>query len=156
LTRPFGRLQPGKAMLRAAFVLVLIIALPASGCGSSSPAKTTRAVNPPRPPGWHVVSTRTFRGRTVGSIGGTVANPRAIEVRVDTTPRVTSQVDYSIDCELSATHPVFGTIRASRTPLTAAIPVPTNARSCFVAITVSKSASAKMTLTFLIRTGPAP
>jgi hypothetical protein len=152
MMRPVGRSQPGKTMLRALFVLIAGCAL--AGCGSSSSAPTTTpAAAPARRAGWHVVSRRTFQGRTVGVIGGTVPSPRAMEVRVNTTPRVTSQVDYSIDCERSGTHPVMGTIRGARTPLTAVIPVPINARSCFVAITVSKSTGARMLLTLLIRRG---
>jgi hypothetical protein len=87
----------------------------------------------------------------VATIGGTYPAPTAIKVEVDARPSVTSQVDYSIDCEASATHPVTGVLPARQTPLTASIPVPPNAPSCFVDITASKSAPAAMTLTLSVR-----
>ena len=81
-----------------------------------------------------------------------MAGPVALEVKVAASPNVRSQVDYSIDCEQSGTHPETGTFPERRTPLTAAIPVPVNSASCFVDVTASKSSSAAMTLTLLVRT----
>ena len=141
-----GLLAPAAAL---AFALVL-----AGWRSSAGPPGTTTAgpVAARAKPRWQVVSTRTVPGRKVGVIGGTVANPRALELKVASSPRIVSQVDYSIDCELSGTHPVAVTVRKNRTPLTVPIPVPVNARSCFLAVTASKSASALMTLTLLVRT----
>ena len=134
-------------MLAASTVLL-------AACGSSSHhARGTTATSSggQAPPGWHVASKRTTPGRAVATVGGTYAAPAAIEVLVESSPRVTSQVDYSIDCEASGTHPVTGVIPAHRTPLTASIPVPPKAPSCFVDITASKSAPTAMTLTLSIQ-----
>jgi hypothetical protein len=146
-----GRLSPAPA---AALAAALVLA----GCGSSARAPRTTATGSAAAratAGWRVVSTRTAPGRKVGVIGGTMRDPEALELRVASSPRVVSQVDYSIDCELSGTHPVAVTIPENRTPLTVPIPVPANARSCFLAATASKSASALMTLTLLVRRGRA-
>jgi hypothetical protein len=101
--------------------------------------------------GWHIASKRSSPGRAIATIGGTFQTPAAMVVDVDANPRVTSQVDYSVDCEASGTHPVTGVIPARRTPLTASIPVTPNAPSCFVDVTASKSAPTSMTLTLRIR-----
>ena len=124
-----------------------------TGCGSSSQRTqgTTSNGAEQAASGWHVASKRTTPGRAVATIGGTYPAPAAMKVEVDASPRVTSQVDYSIDCEASATHPVTGVIPARRTPLTASIPVPPNAPSCFVDVTASKSAPTAMTLTLSVR-----
>lgn len=90
----------------------------------------------------------------MATIGGTVANPSALRVKVEAHPDITSQVNYSIDCERSGTHPVSGTIPQRRTPLTTDIPVPVNATSCFLVVTASKSRSATMKITLLIRKAP--
>jgi hypothetical protein len=152
VTGPGARPRPLSDPLAApaAFAIALVLA----GCGSSAspPGTTTTGSAARAKPGWQVVSTRTASGRKVGVIGGTLANPRALELKVASSPPVVSQVDYSIDCERSGTHPIAVTIRQNRTPLTVPIPVPVNARSCFLAVTASKSASALMTLTLLVRT----
>jgi hypothetical protein len=129
------------------------LALVLCGCGSSGsgPKQTTRHSASTRlAPGWHVVSTKTFAGRHSAVIGGTVRFPAAIKVEVSATPQVVSQIDYSIDCEKSGTHPVSGTIDARRTPLTAPIPVTPNAAACFVDVTASKSVSSSMTIKLLV------
>ena len=98
-----------------------------AACGSSShhaQGTTATSSGGQAPPGWHVASKRTTPGRAVATVGGTYAAPAAIKVRVESRPRVTSQVNYSIDCEASGTHPVTGVMPARRTPLTASIPVP--------------------------------
>ena len=142
--------------MRPAGTLVLSAsALLLAACGSSShhaQGPTTTAGGGQAPPGWHVASKRTTPGRAVATVGGTYAAPAAIKVQVESSPRVTSQVDYSIDCEASGTHPVTGVIPARRTPLTATIPVPPKAPSCFVDVTASKSAPAAMTLTLSVQT----
>jgi hypothetical protein len=101
--------------------------------------------------GWQVVSVRTVRGRTVAVSGGTIAHAAALEVTVAARPAVSTQVDYSVDCEKSATHPVFGTIARQRTPLTVPIPVIPGADSCFLDVTASKSASSALSITILVR-----
>jgi hypothetical protein len=87
----------------------------------------------------------------VATVGGTFPAPKAINVEVDASPGVNSQVDYSIDCEPSGTHPVTGVFPARKTPLTASIPVTPGAPSCFVDVTASKSAPTAMTLTLRVR-----
>ena len=127
-------------------------ALLLTACGSSSHGTAgTTTSSARRSSSWQVASKRTTPGRAVATIGGTYAAPAAIKVEVDADPRVTSQVNYSIDCEASATHPVTGVVPARRTPLTASIPVPPHAPSCFVDVTASKSAPTSMTLTLSIR-----
>lgn len=146
-------MTPGPARRRApAGLLLAAAAFVLAGCGSSSQqAQTTATTGHGTASGWHVASRRTTPGRAVATIGGTFSSPAAIKVEVDSSPRVASQVDYSIDCEPSGTHPVTGVVPPRRTPLTAAIPVPPDAPSCFVAITASKSAPTAMTLTLSVR-----
>ncbi len=144
------RLAPRSLTVLAPAALLLF-----SGCGSASAPPATLSSSRSSAPSWRVASKRTVPGRAVATIAGTVADPTALEVRVEAHPSVSSQVNYSIDCEASGTHPVAGTIAAERTPLTAAIPVLANAASCFVEVSASKSSSAAMTLTLLVRSAAA-
>lgn len=118
-------------------------------CGGSTTAHRAAPPPPQRHHGWQVVYTKTVTGPKVGATGGRVAHPAALEVKVVAHPPVISQIDYSIDCEASATHPVLGTIRAMRTPVTAAIPIIPRAASCFLYVTASKSSDARLTITVL-------
>ncbi len=138
--------------MRGGLVLTAV-ALVLTACGSTSQRSQERAATPGQQnvTTWHVASKRTTSGRKVATIGGTYPGPSAMKVKVDASPRVTSQVDYSIDCEPSGTHAVTGIFPARRTPLTASIPVPPNAPSCFVDVTASKSAPTAMTLTLSVR-----
>ena len=141
-------------MRRARTLVLAASTLLLAACGSSShhaQGTTTTSGGGQAAPGWRVASKRTTPGRAVATVGGTYAAPAAIKVHVESSPRVTSQVNYSIDCEASGTHPVTGVIPARRTPLTASIPVPPKAPSCFVDITASKSAPTAMTLTLSIQ-----
>ena len=126
------------------------IALLLAGCGSQ--VRRTVGV-PARHPtaGWQVVSARTVGGRKVAVSGGTIAHAAALEVKVAARPAVSTQVDYSVDCEKSATHPVFGTVALRRTPLTVPIPVIPGADACFLDVTASKSASSALSITILVR-----
>jgi hypothetical protein len=133
----------------------LAVSVLLAGCGSSRVPNATRSAAARPKTSWKVVSTRAVSGRAVGTIGGRLNNPSALELKVASSPPVVSQVDYSIDCEQSGTHPTSVTIPGTRTPLTVSIPVPRYARSCFLVATASKSASALMRLTLLIRPGRA-
>lgn len=134
----------------ASLLLPGALVLVAAGCGSPSSSSPTTA-SAGTHLAWHVFSKRTTRGRAVGTVGGTVPAPKAMRVQVDADPEVESQVDYSVDCEQSATHPVTGTLAIRRTPLTAPIPVTGEGPSCFVDITASKSAPTAMTLTLMVQ-----
>jgi hypothetical protein len=108
--------------------------------------------SPARTGPWHVFSTHSSNGRTVATVGGRTLTPEALELKVRATPNVSTQINYSIDCEKSGTHPELQTLAPRRTPFTLSIPVPLFAPWCFVNITASKSTSARMTLTLLART----
>jgi hypothetical protein len=136
------------------------LALLAAGCGSkstssSNPASTGTAASTPT--GWQVVSKRTASGTKLGLAGGTTLRPGAVEVKVEATPNVKTQISYSIDCDRGL-HATPATVIADRsTPITATIPLPNaNASSCFVSATASKSGSADMTITVLARQRPGP
>jgi hypothetical protein len=118
--------------------MLALALLPVAGCGSSSSN------------GWQTVSTRKASGTALGAIAATVVNPTAIEVKVEAKPNVATQVSYSIDCA-KGRHTVTG-VTSGRTPFTAPIPLPSsNAASCSVNGTASKSKSAEMTVTVLAR-----
>jgi hypothetical protein len=122
-----------------------------AGCGSSSHHTTPPAPRATRKTGWDVFGAKTVPGRLPAVIGGDVINPVALEVKVASTPIVDSQVNYSVDCEKSGTHPIAQTVRLQRTPITVSIPVIPYAAWCFVDVTASKSHPAVIRITLLSR-----
>jgi hypothetical protein len=123
--------------VRTLAVIPLVLALAACGGSSSSS-------------GWDEVAKRESPGKQLGAIAATVQAPRALQVKVEASPPVKSQISYSIDCA-NGRHPATGVLPGT-TPFTAEIPLPSaTADSCTLNLTASKSRSADMTLTVLSR-----
>ena len=152
MTRPPALQRWRRRRVRAASAaLGGMLLLTLSACGSSPSPKTevTTSATARARSAWYVLSRRSTRGAAVAGVGGTANAPAGLEIKVQASPAVSSQLNYSLDCERSGTHPLLVTLRKRQTPFKLVIPLPPYTPECFINVTVSKSAPTDMTLTLL-------
>jgi len=117
---------------------------------STTPTSTAAKSTPTPAVHYTLIASKLETGPKVAVIGGRVKNPTGFEVKINATPSVVSQVNYSLDCYENGGEQIssLGTSKLQRTPFIRFIQAPSTPY-CFVEVTASKSATTNMTLTLL-------
>jgi hypothetical protein len=109
--------------------------------------------------GWQVISQDgATAGLTVAKVSATATDPARLQLRVNSSPNVTTSTSYQVQC---GDKTAYGHGASGHTPLTREMTVPTGGGSqeahgiyCFVLASATKPADAHMTVTLVERPAP--